>query len=72
MGGFSVVGSDPMVGRVFCFQLGVFEALQCVPHIVGHVHVDGPVLVVPSQVDAAELLGFPVDCDGVFRFKCID
>ena len=48
------------------------KALQCVAHIVGHVHVDSPVLVVPSQVDAAELLGFPVDCDGVFKFKCID
>ena len=72
LGGFSVVGSDPMVGRVFCLQCDVFEALQCVAHIVGHVHVDGSVLVVPSEVDAAELFAFPVRCDGVFLSQCLE
>jgi hypothetical protein len=38
----------------------------------GHVNVDGSVLVIPNEVDATELLAFPVGCDGVFVLEYLD
>ena len=63
---------NPMVWRVLGFGQVVFRSLERVFHIFGHVHVDGAVLVVPSQVDAAELFSFPVDGDGVFISEGLD
>ena len=72
LGGLSIVWCHPKVGRVFGFFQVVFEMLEHVFHIFGHVHVDGAVLVVPSQVDAAKLFSFPVDGDGVFISEGLD
>ena len=72
LGGFAVVWGYLQVRQVLCFCQDVFKALKCVFRIFGHVHVDGSVLVFPSQVDAAELFSFPVNGNGVFALQCLD
>ena len=69
MGCFAIVRGHPQMWRVFWASCSVGKLLKSSFNVAGHVQVDSAVLVVPMQVDATELFGFPVLGDGVLGLQ---